>query len=314
MAVLVTGGCGFIGSHLSEGLLERGHEVRVIGLRCDRQNMRSFQDDVSFTKVDVRNYEHVSNIVDDDIEAIYHLASLINVDESRETPMEFLQTNVVGTVNLLECARIMQVPQFIYMSSCEVYGNIPKGKANEKHPTEPRSPYAASKFAAERYILSYAHTYSGEPTVKIVRGFNQYGPRQNSGSRGAVIAKFAKALLGDEGVTIYGRGDQTRDYVFVKDTVDALVRVLEAKIPSGEIINVATGRDRAIRDIAWAMCEHLDIDPEERVSFIEERPGEIIRSCGDWTRARQVLGWKPRTEFEDGLEQTLAWFKQESAT
>ncbi|MFQ5884215.1 MAG: dTDP-glucose 4,6-dehydratase, partial [Thermoplasmata archaeon] len=258
------------------------------------------------------NYEEVANVVDDDIEAIFHLASLINVDESRDLPMEFFQTNVLGTVNLLEHARIRGVDQFIYMSTCEVYGNVPQGHADENHRTEPRSPYAASKFAAERYILSYAHTYAEGPTMKIVRGFNQYGPRQDSGPKGGVIAKFARWLINEKPITIYGSGEQTRDYVFVKDTVGALVQVLNAEIPSGDIINIATGKDRSIKSIAWSMCELENVDPKQRVKFAPGRPGELLRSCGDWSKAREVLGWRPRTEFEEGLRRTLVWYKENS--
>ena len=308
MAILVTGGCGFIGSHLSEELLSRGCEVRVLGLRCGQENIRTFQDEVSFSRVDVRDYEKVTNAVDDEIEVIFHLASLVNVDESREMPLEFLTTNVTGTVNLLERARIKGIKKFIYMSTCEVYGNIPTGRATESHPTDPRSPYAASKFAAERYLLSYAHTYPEGPTINIVRGFNQFGPRQNSGPDGAVIAKFARSLVNGESLSIFGKGEQTRDYVFVEDTVDALVRVLEAELPTGDVTNVATGKERSVHEIAVSMCELENADPERRIRFAADRPGEILRSCGDWSKAAEILGWKPSTSFKEGLSKTLTWF------
>lgn len=309
MNILVTGGCGFIGSHLSQKLLEKGEDVHILGLRCGLENIKSFQSDVTFSKIDVRDYLKVSNVVKGDIDAIFHLASLVNVDDSRHFPMRFLETNVTGTVNLLEAARKAGIGQFIYMSTCEVYGNIPMGKANETHPTDPRSPYAASKFAAERYVLSYAHTFGATPTLKIARGFNQYGPRQSSGSSGAVIAKFAAALVNEEPLVVFGKGDQTRDYVFVRDTVDALVRLLYADVPTGDVINIATGEEEAVREIASSLCKLYGADPKESIRNSSDRPGEILRSCGDWTKAKRVLGWSPTTQFQDGLKKTLSWFE-----
>lgn len=309
MKILVTGGCGFIGSHLCQELLGRGEDVHVLGLRCELENIKSFRSDVTFSKVDVRDYSKVASIVEKDIDAIFHLASLVNVDESRHSPMPFLETNVNGTVNLLEAARKAGIGQFIYMSTCEVYGNIPFGKADEVHPTDPRSPYAASKFAAERYALSYSHTFGANPTIKIARGFNQYGPRQSSGSSGALIPRFATALANDGPLVVFGRGDQTRDYVFVRDTVDALVRLMYADVPTGDVINIATGKEESVKEIAWSLCTLYGADPEERVQFAADRPGEILRSCGDWTKAKRVLGWSPTTQFEDGLKKTLSWFE-----
>lgn len=310
MKVLVTGGCGFVGSHLSEELLARGEEVTVIGLTCGLENIKTFQNDVSFSKVDVRNYDHVKRVIQPDIDAIFHLASLVNVDDSRRLPMRFLETNVNGTVNLLESARKAGTDQFIYMSTCEVYGNVPEGKADETHPTDPRSPYAASKFAAERYALSYAHTYGTAPSIKVVRGFNQYGPRQSAEPSGGVIAKFSRALVEEEPLRIYGNGEQTRDYVFVKDTVDALTRVLSTDIPSGEVINIATAEDQSILHIAQSLCKLDGVDPDTKIRFLAGRPGELLRSRGDWAKAHDVLGWQPSTPFQEGLKETLAWYRQ----
>ncbi|MBI4298469.1 MAG: SDR family NAD(P)-dependent oxidoreductase [Chloroflexi bacterium] len=307
--VLVTGGCGFIGSHLVEALLEKGYQVEVLARpNCDLSNLDYIPKKVKLVKADVESMEGLDRAVDDDLGGIFHLAALINVDQSISDPKIFLDVNVSGTFNVLEIARRKGVPKLVYMSTCEVYGNIPAGKADEGHPLNPRSPYAASKFAAERYALAYAYTYE-RPKIYIVRGFNQFGPRQSWGKYGAVIPKFMTALLAGEPIRIFGSGNQTRDYVYVRDTARGIVDIFDKDLPNGEIINLATGVEQSIKDIAEKICSLSQKDPAQWIKFDPGRPGELVRSCGDYSKAKGLIGWEPRTTFDEGLKETFQWYK-----
>lgn len=308
MNIVVVGGCGFIGSHLSEELIRRGHNVEIIGFNCQEENLVSMKGRYKFIRVDITDRAGVREAINANVDGVIHLAALINVDQSIQYPRLFFATNVAGTFNVLEAVSEKRIPKLLYMSTCEVYGNIPEGKATESHPTNPRSPYAASKFAAERYLLSYAYTYR-EPKITIVRGFNQYGTRQNPGSKGAVIPIFITRLLRGENILIHGDGSQTRDYVYVNDTVKGLANAFEKDLPSGEIINLATGTDTSIKEVATMICKLLGKNPEEHMEFIEDRPGQIMRSCGDYSKAKELLGWAPETPLDRGLKTCIEWYK-----
>jgi len=307
MNILVIGGCGFIGSHLVEELIERGNEVSVVGCQCRLENLESVKGRFKSIRGDIRDEDVIDRAIDADVEGILHLAALINVDQSIQSPELFLDTNVVATVNIMEVARRRKIPKLLYMSTCEVYGNIPQGKADEGHPTNPRSPYAASKFAAERYLLAYSHTYD-KPNIVIIRGFNQYGPRQGAGQHGAVIPKFITKLLSGQKIQVHGDGSQTRDYVYVKDTIRGIADAFAESMPNGEVINLATGVETSIGDIAVATCKLAEKKPEEYMEFIEDRPGQLIRSCGDYGKAKRLLGWEPTIPFDQGLSLTFDWY------
>jgi len=307
MSILVIGGCGFIGSHLVEELLERGKEVSVLGCHCRLENLETAKGQFKSIRGDIRDKDVVDRAIDADVEGILHLAALINVDQSIQSPELFLDTNVIATVNIMEIARRRNIPKLLYMSTCEVYGNIPQGMADEGHPTNPRSPYAASKFAAERYLLAYSNTYD-KPNVVIIRGFNQYGPRQNAGQHGAVIPKFITKLLSGQKIQVHGDGSQTRDYVYVKDTVRGIADAFEKSMPNGEVVNLATGVETSIRDVAVATCKLDGKQPEKYMEFVKDRPGQLIRSCGDYSKAKRLLGWEPTVPFDQGLSLTFDWY------
>ncbi len=310
MNVLVTGGCGFIGSHVVEELLARGYSVSIVGLKCHMENLADIKDKVKFIRADINDARKMLSVVKD-MDGVLHLAALVNVDQSLREPEAFVRTNVMGTFNIMEAVRLNKVSKLLYMSTCEVYGNIPKGKADENHPTNPRSPYAASKFAAERYLLSYAYSFP-ESNVVVVRGFNQYGQRQNAGANGAVIPKFIVSLLQGRKISIFGDGEQTRDYVFVKDTARGIVSAFEKNIPSGEVINLATGVETSIADIANEIAD-LAGRSREWIEFVPGRPGELIRSCGDAAKAKKLLGWKPTVDFDKGLRIVFDFYKNQIA-
>ncbi|MFH0971161.1 MAG: GDP-mannose 4,6-dehydratase [Candidatus Micrarchaeota archaeon] len=311
MKILVTGGCGFIGSHVVGELLSRGHKVEVLSRpNCNLSNLKDHKNLVHHN-ADVSIRERVFDEITSGFDGIIHMSALINVDQSRFEPLKFLDVNVGGTANVLEAARLKKIPRFLHMSTCEVYGNVPTGKATEEHPLNPRSPYAVSKFAAERYVLAYANTYP-EISIRIVRGFNQYGPRQSAEKFGAVIPKFITAALKGERLRIFGDGKQTRDYVFVEDTARGIADAFEKEVESGEIINLATGRDESIKQVAEEICKAAGRDPNDSIEYIESRPGELVRSVGDSSKAKKLLGWEPKVKFEDGIKTTYNWFKAHS--
>ena len=308
---MVIGGCGFIGSHMVEELLQRGNEVTVVGCHCQLENLEDVKGMFKYTRGDITDKDFVDSLIDADVEGILHLAALINVDQSIESPELFLDTNVVATVNIMEAARRRGIHKLLYMSTCEVYGNIPSGKADESHPTDPRSPYAASKFAAERYLLAYSYTYD-KPKMIIIRGFNQYGPRQNAGRGGAVIPRSIIRLLNGQKIRVHGDGNQTRDYVYVKDTVKGIADAFQTNLPNGEVINLATGVETSIRDIAIATCKLAGKDPQEYIEFVKDRPGQLMRSCGDYSKAKRLLDWQPMVPFNKGLSLTFDWYAKQS--
>ena len=308
---MVIGGCGFIGSHMVEELLQRGNEVTVVGCHCQLENLEDVKGMFKYIRGDITDKDFVDSLIDADVEGILHLAALINVDQSIESPELFLDTNVVATVNIMEAARRRGIHKLLYMSTCEVYGNIPSGKADESHPTDPRSPYAASKFAAERYLLAYSYTYD-KPKMIIIRGFNQYGPRQNAGRGGAVIPRSIIRLLNGQKIRVHGDGNQTRDYVYVKDTVKGIADAFQTNLPNGEVINLATGVETSIRDIAVATCKLAGKDPQEYIEFVKDRPGQLMRSCGDYSKAKKLLDWQPMVPFNKGLPLTFDWYAKQS--
>ena len=308
---MVIGGCGFIGSHMVEELLQRGNEVTVVGCHCQLENLEDVKGMFKYIRGDITDKDFIDSLIDADVEAILHLAALINVDQSIESPELFLNTNVVATVNIMEAARRRGIHKLLYMSTCEVYGNIPSGKADESHPANPRSPYAASKFAAERYLLAYSYTYD-KPKMIIIRGFNQYGPRQNAGRGGAVIPRSIIRLLNGQKIRVHGDGNQTRDYVYVKDTVRGIADAFQTNLPNGEVINLATGVETSIRDIAVATCKLAGKDPQEYIEFVKDRPGQLMRSCGDYSKAKKLLDWQPMVPFNKGLSLTFDWYAKQS--
>lgn len=307
MKILVTGGTGFIGSHLVEILLDRGFEVRVLAhLHTFNIEHLSSNPRLEIAKGDIRIPDDCTKAVKG-CDLVAHLATLISVDYDIKHPKPFWDTNVGGTFNMLDASLTEDVDRFVYMSSCEILGNIPKGKADENFPIRlPRSPYAASKYAAESYCRNFFSIY-GFP-VTIIRGFNVFGLRQRPGERGAVIPTLIIRVLQNEPPIIYGDGRQSRDYTYVKDVVHGLAKALNVKGIEGEIIHICSGIERSINEIAGKVIEACgsDIKPVH----IKARPGELMRSVGDNTKAKAVLGWKPKYSFEEGLRLTISAYKK----
>jgi nucleoside-diphosphate-sugar epimerase len=305
--VLVTGGAGFIGSHLSEALWKLGAQVVVIDDLSggSRDNLKSFGP-VEF---------HAGSILDRDLLAsctggcryVFHQAALGSVPRSVEQPRLYNDVNTTGTLNVLEAAREAKVSRVMFAASSSAYGTnaVPW---IETMPPLPKSPYAANKLAGEGLLRAWASSYSID-TVSL-RYFNIFGPRQNANSAyAAVIAAFASALLKGRQPVIYGDGLQSRDFTFVANAVQAnLLAASNDKLLAGEVINVGCGSRISVNELAAAMAGALG-RPDLKPVYEPVRAGDILHSFADLKRAAELLNYKPIIGFQPGLEQTLAWYK-----
>lgn len=309
MKVLVTGGAGFIGSHLSTGLVRAGHDVRVLDdlSSGSRENLQAVRRDVDLRVGDCADRAVVRRAVRG-IEVIFHEAALPSVARSVDEPALSHRNNATATITLLEAARDAGVRRVVYAGSSSVYGagkTLPKC---ESHEPQPLSPYGVGKLMGEHY-LRVCHELYGLETLTL-RYFNVFGPRQNPGSPySGVISLFAKALLSGKSPLIYGDGGQTRDFTYVENVVAANLLALRAPGARGQAINVATGRRISLRQLLEAMNDELGTNLKARREA--PRSGDIRHSQADIGRARRLLKYRPTVSFEDGLRQTLAWYRED---
>ena len=304
MHTLVTGGAGFIGSHIVEELLWRGDTVRVLDNFSSgtRANLESFKGNLEILEGDLRDSGAVKAAVRD-VELIFHLAAFVSVPQSMLDPETCFSINVGGTVALLEAARRAGVSKVILSSSTAVYGDTDVFPTTEETPLRPLSPYALSKQVNELYARLYTGTL-GLP-VTALRYFNVYGPRQRPDSDyAAAIPIFVRKLVAGEPITIYGDGKQSRDFIFVKDVVRA--NLLAAKSDAaGEAFNVCTGRETTLLDLLEELSEVSPRQPEVR--FEAPRPGDVYRSTGSPEKASGGIGFRAGTSLAEGLAQTVKW-------
>jgi len=309
--VLVTGGAGFISSNVIRHLLdETGHEVVSLDALTYAGSLENLADvlahpRLSFVHGDIRDRELVRELVAG-VDVIVNAAAESHVEKSIEDgASEFVRTNVEGTQILLDAIRETPVERFVLISSSEVYGTAETAPMDEDHPLNPRSPYAGTKAGADRLAYSYFVTY-GLPIV-IVRPFNNYGPRQHPEK---VVPRFIAQALSDEPLTIHGDGHASRDWLYVFDDAEAIEAVIDAPLENvaGEVLNVATGVDVSVAEVAGLVLTLLGKPPELR-QHVEERLGQVDRHVGSTAKAERLLGWRARTAFEDGLERTVAWYR-----
>src|SRR3954468_18207794 len=263
----------------------------------------------SFVHGDIRDPDLMRQVVAD-VDVIVNAAAEPHVEKSIEAgASEFVTTNVEGTQILLDAIREQPVERFILFSSSEVYGTALTEPMDEEHPLNPRSPYAATKAGADRLAYSYYVTY-GLPIV-IVRPFNNYGPRQHPEK---VIPRFVTQALRDEPLTVHGDGHASRDWLYVFDDAEAIEAVIAAPLEdvAGEVVNVATGLDIAVEEIADLVLDMLG-KPRDLKLHVDERPGQVDRHIGSTDKAERLLRWRARTSFEDGLERTVAWYRDNEA-
>jgi len=313
--VLVTGGAGFISSTFIRHLLAAtDHEVVSLDALTYAGNLENLADvlsheRLSFVHGDIRNAALVRELVEN-VDVIVNAAAESHVEKSiTDGASEFVTTNVEGTQILLDAIRETPVERFILISSSEVYGTAESASMDERHPLNPRSPYAATKAGADRLAYSYWTTY-GLP-ITIVRPFNNYGPRQHPEK---VVPRFVTQALSNEPLTIHGDGHASRDWLFVEDDAEAIECAIAAPIETiaGEVINVATGVDISVSEIATLVLEVLGKPQDLRLN-VPERPGQVDRHVGSVDKAARLLGWRARTSFEDGLERTVAWYRDNEA-
>lgn len=305
--VLVTGGAGFIGSNLVRELLERGDRVRVLdnfstGLR---RNLLDITDDVEVVEGDLRSYERVHTAVRG-VEVVFHQGALGSVPRSVQDPLTSTAVNVEGTLNVLLAARDEGVRRVVAASSSSVYGDGGTFPRTESQAPNPISPYAVAKLAAERFCVSFARVY-GLETVAL-RYFNVFGPRQDPGSQyAAVVPLFVSAIAAGEPVTIHGDGEQSRDFTYVANVVDANLLAADAAEAAGTVLNIAAGGSETVGTLAETIGRLLG-KPVTR-EHTPPRPGDVLQSWADVTRAREVIGYEPRIGFEEGLRLTIQYLQ-----
>lgn len=304
---LVTGGAGFIGSHIATALAERGDRVRVLDNLSSgyRRNLEHLGDRVEFLPGDVADAAAVDRAVEG-VELVFHQAAMASVPASLRTPMESHAACMTGTVQVLDSARRAGVRRVVMAASAAAYGDQLSAAKRESDPPKPLSPYAASKVASELYCQAFANSFDLEAVA--LRYFNVFGPRQDPHSEySAVIPIFVTKMLAGERPTVFGDGMQSRDFVFVEDVVQANLLAAEAEGASGRVINVATGRHTTLVDLIDAInaAAGTSLEPV----FAEPRAGDIRESLADITLARTLLGYEPRVAFAEGLKRSIDYYR-----
>jgi UDP-N-acetylglucosamine/UDP-N-acetyl-alpha-D-glucosaminouronate 4-epimerase len=308
---LVTGGAGFIGSHLAEELVRRGHRVRVAdSLVTGRRSNLDHLPQVEFLEGDLAELSFAERVAAG-CEYVLHQAAIPSVPRSVKDPLTSNRANVDGTLNMLVAARGAGVRRLVFAGSSSAYGDTPTLPKHEGMPTNPLSPYALQKIIGEQYLQVFTRLY-GLETVSV-RYFNVFGPRQDPTSPySGVISVFAAALLQNRPPTIFGDGEQTRDFTYVANVVDGVLRACDAPGASGQIINVATGGRTSLNQLFDTMRRL--IGATVKPIYADARQGDVRDSQADIRLARQILGYEPSVSFEEGLQRTVDWYRGASRT
>jgi nucleoside-diphosphate-sugar epimerase len=309
MKILVTGGGGFIGSHLAAHLAELGHDLRILDnfASGQRSNMLAMPDDVELIEGDIQSYERAHNAVTG-CDIVFHQAALPSVPRSVQDPLTSNATNITGTLNVLLAARDAGVRRVIFASSSSIYGSSPQMPKREDVMPLPISPYAAAKVACEGYCRSFAEVY-GLETVAL-RYFNVFGPRQDPRSEyAAAVPKFINELMAGERPTVFGDGEQSRDFAYVQNIIEANVLAMDAQGVAGQVFNVACGEAVTINRLLEELRALLDTDIE--AEYVAPRPGDVRHSLADISRARTALDYEPSVHLREGLRRTIEHFRQE---
>jgi nucleoside-diphosphate-sugar epimerase len=306
---LVTGGAGFIGSHMAEELTRRGERVRVVDslITGKRQNLAHVPD-VEFIHGDLAEFEVAKRAVQG-VDYVLHQAAIPSVPRSVKDPITSNRANIDASLNLLVAARDAGVRRVVYAGSSSAYGNTPTLPKVETMPTAPLSPYALQKLVVEQYCQMFTQLY-GLETVTI-RYFNVFGPRQDPSSPySGVISIFIRSLVEGQRPTIYGDGEHTRDFTYVANVVDGALRACVAPSASGEVINVATGGRVSLNQLFAAVRTHVGSGLEPL--YEAPRAGDVRDSQADISKAQRLLGYEPIVDFASGLEKTVSWYRANS--
>ncbi|HIJ55521.1 MAG TPA: SDR family oxidoreductase [Deltaproteobacteria bacterium] len=304
---LVTGGAGFIGSHLVEALIENKCDVVVLDNLSsgNPSNLLPFKDRITFKEGDIRDRDMLSKAACG-CDAVFHLAAVVSVPQTVEEPVDSAMVNDIGTLFVLEAARTLNIKRVVLSSSCAVYGDDPELPKNESMNVKPLSPYGVQKLNGEHYARIYCDLY-GVKTA-CLRYFNVFGPRQDPSSPySGVISIFMTKSINAETPVIFGDGNQSRDFVFVKDVVRANLLAANNDRAAGLVFNVGTGRSMTINEL-WRLTSGLSGFHGEP-THLDSRPGDIYASLGDTRRAESDLGFKAEYDFEQGLALTFQWYK-----
>jgi len=303
MRILVTGGAGFIGSHIVDALTDRRHSVWVADdLSTGKEE--NLNDRAEFVRIDITDKGLEEALFSARPEVVFHCAAQIDVRKSVTDPLFDARSNIMGTINLLESCRAWGSRKVIFSSSGgTIYGNVDK-PATEDSPVRPLSPYAISKLSCEYYIRCYSEWHGLYHT--ILRYANVFGPRQDPLGEAGVVAIFANAMLKGQKTVLYGHGQMIRDYVYVGDAVEANILAIEKG--DGETLNVGTARPTTVRELFESMADILSYSAEPGLE--PARKGELASNLLSHARTSEVLGWQPKMSLEDGLKTTIEWFKE----
>jgi nucleoside-diphosphate-sugar epimerase len=306
--VLITGGAGFIGSHIGAALVAQGDEVRVLDdlSTGHESNVEAIGKDVDFVRGSVTDPDVVARAVDG-CDYVFHEAALASVPRSVKFPVQSNEANVTGTLNVLVAARDAGVKRLVYAASSSAYGDTEVLPKVEDMPVRPKSPYAVAKLAGEHYVSAFAQCY-GMQTLSI-RYFNVFGPRQDPDSPyAAVIPLFASALIAGKAPTIHGDGEQSRDFTYIDNVVSANLKALTAPSLSGEVVNVALGRRTTLNEL-YAMLQKV-IGSDVAAEYGPPREGDVRHSEASIERAVELLGYETLVSVEDGVQRTVDWYRQ----
>ncbi len=311
-SVMVTGGAGFIGSHLSDRVLRENPSRLVIVDDFSLGRMRNIRGlkgrpEVRIHRLDARSYSGLEKIMgEENVDVVFNLA-VIPLPMSLELPMETVLTNIATATNLCELLRKAKFDSLVHSSSSEAYGTAIYVPMDEEHPERPLTPYAASKIACDQIAISYFKTFGLD--ISIARPFNCYGPRQNERSYAGVIPLTIERILRGEPPVLFGDGKQTRDYTYVADTVEGMIGVFACEEARGRIVNIASGREVSIGALISKIAKTMGY--EGKVVRRPARPGDVLRHKGDISLARKLFGYSPRTSFDEGLKLTVDWYSHE---
>ncbi len=311
MKILVTGSEGFIGSHLTELLVEKGYKVKAF-VRYNFQNnwgwleKSKYLKDIEIYTGDIRDYDSVYDAMKE-VDAVFHLAALIGIPYSYISPLAYIKTNTEGTYNVLEAARKLNIQRVVHTSTSEIYGTAQYVPIDEKHPYNPQSPYSASKAGADHLALSYYRSF--ELPVTIIRPFNTYGPRQ---SARAIIPTIITQILSGKKEIKLGNLSPTRDLNYVKDTANGFITVGLHEKTIGDVFNLGTGKEISIGDLAKEIINLIgkDVRIVRENKRLRPEKSEVQRLLSNPNKAMKLTGWKPEYSLEIGLKETIKWIKE----
>lgn len=299
MKILVTGGCGFIGSHMVDRLLDDGHQVIVID-NCSTGRIENLEhqkdnDNLNVHILDIANYEDILPLFKG-VDKVFHIAALADIVPSIQMPLKYHRSNVDGTINVLEASRVHEIKRFIYAASSSCYGIPDKYPTDENTPVDPQYPYALTKLLGEEYVKHYHKIYH-LPTTSM-RFFNVYGPRsRTSGTYGAVFGVFLAQKIANKPYTVVGDGTQTRDFTYVTDIVDACVTASNCDAAIGEDFNVGSNNHYSVNRL-------VELLGGEKI-YIPKRPGEPDCTFADTAKIKRIVGWEPKVSLEEGVQNML---------